>query len=89
MVWRSVREHGDTKTRRSRRSLALPQRCLDALTAHQTKLAYMRTLVGNRWQENDLVFASAVGSELDAHNVRRVPEGAQESRPGRKGQDSP
>jgi site-specific recombinase XerD len=72
MVWRSVREHGDTKTRRSRRSLALPQRCLDALTAHQTKLAYMRKLAANRWQENDLVFASAVGTELDAHNVRRA-----------------
>lgn len=26
----------------------------------------------NRWQENELVFASAVGTELDAHNVRRA-----------------
>ena len=30
-VWRSVREDGDTKTRRSRRTLALPARCFDAL----------------------------------------------------------
>ena len=30
-VWRSVREDGDTKTRRSRRTLALPARCVDAL----------------------------------------------------------
>lgn len=29
--WRSVRRGGDTKTRRSRRTLALPQRCVDAL----------------------------------------------------------
>lgn len=72
MVWRSVREGGDTKTRKSRRSLALPRRCADALKAHQTKLAYMRQLAGARWQENDLVFASAVGTELDAHNVRRA-----------------
>ena len=30
-VWRSVRDGGDTKTRRSRRTLALPQRCVQAL----------------------------------------------------------
>jgi integrase len=30
-VWRSVREDGDTKTRKSRRTLALPARCVDAL----------------------------------------------------------
>ena len=28
MVWRSVRVGGDTKTRKSRRTLALPQRCV-------------------------------------------------------------
>ncbi len=32
-VWRSVRATGDTKTRKSRRTLALPQRCVDALQA--------------------------------------------------------
>ncbi|MFG3033402.1 site-specific integrase [Streptomyces sp. NPDC048253] len=30
-VWRSVRKSGDTKTRKSRRTLALPARCVDAL----------------------------------------------------------
>ncbi|GAA3040598.1 hypothetical protein GCM10010464_00160 [Pseudonocardia yunnanensis] len=37
MVWRSVRAGGDTKTRTSRRTLALPQRCIDALREHQTR----------------------------------------------------
>ena len=32
-VLRSVRAGGDTKTRRSRRALAMPQRCVDALSA--------------------------------------------------------
>ena len=32
-VLRSVRAGGDTKTRRSRRALAVPQRCVDALSA--------------------------------------------------------
>jgi integrase len=30
-VWRSVRRGGDTKTRKSRRTLALPARCVDVL----------------------------------------------------------
>ena len=34
-VWRSVREGGDTKTRKSRRTLALPRRCVEALRAHR------------------------------------------------------
>src|SRR5215469_6165794 len=34
-VWRSERYGGDTKTQKSRRSLALPQRCVEALRQHQ------------------------------------------------------
>ena len=66
MVWRSVREYGDTKTRKSRRSLALPRRCVEALRAHQVKQDYRRTLARERWQETGLVFSSAVGIELNA-----------------------
>jgi hypothetical protein len=32
-VWRSVGAGGDTKTKKSRRTLALPKRCVDALRA--------------------------------------------------------
>lgn len=63
MVWRSVRDGGDTKTRRSRRTLALPQRCVAALTAH-----HARQRPAGR---DGLVFASRAGTELDAANVRR------------------
>ncbi|WP_163547795.1 tyrosine-type recombinase/integrase [Candidatus Frankia nodulisporulans] len=62
MVWRSVRTHGDTKTRKSRRTLALPQRCVDALTLHRKQ----------RDEAVSLVFASAAGTALDAANVRRA-----------------
>ncbi|WP_340686097.1 site-specific integrase [Amycolatopsis coloradensis] len=72
MVWRSVRVGGDTKTRKSRRSLALPQRCVDALKTQQAKQDFARRVAGDRWQENGLVFASDVGTELDAANVRRA-----------------
>ncbi|MFG1880263.1 tyrosine-type recombinase/integrase [Sphaerisporangium sp. NPDC049003] len=72
MVWRSVRLSGDTKTRKSRRTLAMPARCVDALRAHKERQEIARQAAGGKWRENDLVFASQVGTELDAHNVRRV-----------------
>jgi integrase len=70
-VWRSVRAGGDTKTRKSRRTLAMPARCVAALRAHQARQALTRNAAGDRWQEHKLVFASAVGTPLDSHNVRR------------------
>jgi integrase len=72
MVWRSVRVGGDTKTRKSRRSLALPARCIEALRVQRVKQDFARRIAGDSWQENDLVFASDVGTELDAANVRRA-----------------
>lgn len=60
-VWHSVREGGDAKTKRSRRTLALPQRCVDGLRTHR----------GNQ-DQNGLVFATSAGTELDAANVRRA-----------------
>ncbi|MDX8048502.1 site-specific integrase [Lentzea sp. BCCO 10_0798] len=71
-VWRSVREGGDTKTRKSRRTLAMPTRCVEALKVHRDYQDAKRTLAGKRWQEHGLVFASLVGTELDSHNVRRA-----------------
>ncbi|MDF5755430.1 site-specific integrase [Spongiactinospora sp. TRM90649] len=60
-VWRSVRRKGDTKTPKSRRSLALPKRCVDALRA--------------LWDAQDggqeLVFSTGTGTAMTAHNVRR------------------
>jgi integrase len=70
-VWRSVRDGGDTKTRRSRRTLALPARCVEAFRKQRVQQATDRLLAGEAWQESGLVFTTAVGSELDAANVRR------------------
>ena len=42
MVWRSVRAGGDTKTRKSRRTLELPQRCVDALLVHREEQEEIR-----------------------------------------------
>ncbi|GGP36041.1 tyrosine-type recombinase/integrase [Saccharothrix coeruleofusca] len=70
-VWRSVRASGDTKTRKSRRSLALPQRCVEALKDQQARQSSLREAAGDAWQEHDLVFTTKVGTALDDANVRR------------------
>ncbi|KAB2365212.1 site-specific integrase [Actinomadura montaniterrae] len=71
-VWRSVRAGGDTKTRKSRRTLALPARCVEALRAHRAAQDVSRKAAGAAWQEHGLVFASRLGTPLDSHNVRRA-----------------
>jgi integrase len=63
-VWRSVRAHGDTKTRKSRRSLALPARCVRVLTERYKSQGDP--------DEDALVFASQAGTQLDRHNVLRA-----------------
>jgi len=70
-VWRSERAGGDTKTPKSRRTIALPRRCVLALREHKTRQAADRLAAGQLWQDNNLVFASTVGTPLDDHNVRR------------------
>jgi site-specific recombinase XerD len=51
--------------------LALPQRCVQALREHRDRQAQEREKAGERWQDHGLVFASKLGTEPDAHNVRR------------------
>ncbi|WP_225992979.1 site-specific integrase [Actinomadura rudentiformis] len=71
-VWRSVRAHGDTKTRKSRRTLELPQPAVDALREHHKRQAAQKLKAGKAWKANGLVFCSPVGTPLDAANVRRA-----------------
>jgi integrase len=71
MVWRSVRASGDTKTKKSRRTLAMPMRCVEALMLHRQLQQAERDAAGGRWQDNDLVFASRVGTERNSGNVLR------------------
>ena len=70
-VWRSVRSHGDTKTEKSRRTLALPDMAANALWAHKERQAAERLAAGGQWSEHDLVFSTRSGGALDAANVRR------------------
>jgi integrase len=71
-VWRAHRAGGDTKTPKSRRSLRLPDLCVEALLKQREQQDKDRLIAGTKWQENGLVFASAVGTPLLAGNVRRA-----------------
>jgi integrase len=71
-VWRSVRAGGDTKTQKSRRTLAIAGYVVDVLRRQVDHVHELRDRAGARWQENGLVFPSQVGTVQDAHNVRRM-----------------
>jgi integrase len=60
-----------TATSKSRRTLGLPQAVIEALRAHRVRQAEEKTAAGDLWREHNLVFTTAVGTELDAANVRR------------------
>ena len=70
-VWRSVREDGDTKTQKSRRTLEIPDDVAKALKEHHAAQTTQRLQAGSAWQDNDLVFCTSLGTPLDAANVRR------------------
>jgi integrase len=71
-VWRSDRYGGDTKTDKSRRTLALPHRCVEALRQHMQQQEGDRLRAGELWQDRGLVFASRIGTPLTANNVIRA-----------------
>lgn len=70
-VWRSVRTGGDTKTRKSRRTLALPKRCVNALRVLRARQDKEHAAAGTRWHDSGLVFTTRYGTPLNPANVRR------------------
>jgi integrase len=75
-VWRSVRKGGDTKTKKSRRTLGLPDLAVSALRRQRDWQAAQRGKAGVHWAETGLVFTTTLGTGLDAANVRRAFRGA-------------
>ena len=71
-AWRAGRAGGGTKTPQSRRALALPRRCVEALRGHRVRQAQDRLAAGPSWRDHGLVLASAAATAIDDHNVRRM-----------------
>ncbi|MFG3123670.1 tyrosine recombinase XerC [Streptomyces sp. NPDC048201] len=70
-VWRSVRKHGETKTRKSRRTIALPMQVVGVLEEHMRWQKQERASRGLEWSPTGRVFTTRSGEPLDAANVRR------------------
>lgn len=64
---------GELKTKRSRRSLAMPIVVADAFRAHKARYAIERLAVGQSWptEWSELVFVSEAGTPIDPANLRR------------------
>jgi integrase len=67
-----VRAHGDVKTKKSRRTLRLPAAAVEALRSQRVRQSEERLRAGPLWQDGGLVFASTVGTPLEASHVRRA-----------------
>ncbi|MEV0254436.1 tyrosine-type recombinase/integrase [Streptomyces sp. NPDC050732] len=70
-VWRSVRRHGDTKTHKSRRSLAMPRQVALVMKAHKAREKAACRAAGEEWTDDRLVFPTATGKQRDAASVRK------------------
>jgi integrase len=61
----------ETKTRRSRRRIALSPMAVEALKRHRLHQHEERLHAGERWQDNDYVFPNTIGKLLDPRSLRR------------------
>jgi integrase len=62
---------GEPKTKKSRRTLRLTQRAVDALRSHRASQAQEKLRAGSLYQDRDLVFAGEGGGLLNPSNLRQ------------------
>ncbi|KAF0248737.1 MAG: integrase family protein [bacterium] len=62
---------GETKTARSRRNIPLPKSTIKDLMHHKSKQAEERLKAGSKYQNLDLIFATAEGTPLMRENIFR------------------
>jgi hypothetical protein len=55
----------------------LPAPAVEALRTRKARQNADRHEAGQLWTDNDLVFTTTVGTDLDAHNAARVPQAHQ------------
>lgn len=67
-VWRSVRKGGDTKTRKSRRTIALPEFVVGVLSEHRTQQREQRARQG--WKSEGIVYV--FGTRYDTPQQAQV-----------------
>ncbi|HEX5709580.1 MAG TPA: site-specific integrase, partial [Pyrinomonadaceae bacterium] len=61
----------ELKTKRSRRTLPMPEKVITALRTHRTRQLEERLLAAERWKDSGFVFTTSVGTPLNPRNVLR------------------
>jgi len=61
----------ETKTRRSRRRIALTPSVCDTLRRHRALINEERLALGQAWNDYDLVFPNAIGNPIDERSMVR------------------
>lgn len=62
----------EPKTERSRRTVILPDVVVTALRAHRTRQRMERLVAGSRWADSGHVFATTIGTPIEAAAVTRA-----------------
>jgi integrase len=57
------------KTKAGRRQIKLGQGMLDRLAEHRKRQDREREEAGSRWQDNDLIFPSSIGTPFEGHRI--------------------
>ncbi len=60
----------EPKTKAGRRPIELGEGTLQVLRLHKKRQELQKAVIGDRWQEHDLIFTSSVGTPCDASNLR-------------------
>lgn len=61
----------EPKTRAGRRTIQLGEGTLDVLRTHRERQMTQIVEMGERWQDNDLIFPSKVGTPINPSNLRK------------------
>jgi len=59
----------ETKTKRSRRTISMPDSVVSALRQHRARQLQERLLAGGKWQDTGLVFTTTIGTPIDGRKV--------------------
>jgi integrase len=61
----------ELKTKRSRRTLPIPETIISTLRTHRIRQLEEKLLAGERWKETGLIFTTRLGTPLNPRNVLR------------------
>jgi integrase len=64
-------EMGEPKTKKSRRSISLTRRAIDALQSHLERQLHEMGMLGDRYKDRGLLFTTSTGGLINPSNLRQ------------------